>query len=162
TVKILTLESENDEEIIKKSKEIISKGKIGLIGKDNSIKMLDLLTALGSGKEIIQNLTEDIKYIVINGSITDQLLESLMKPIKKYKNMTILVEDTTKLFITEKIFEKFKKKGGKLRSLNPIKIIAITVNPTSPSGYNFDKVRFLELLKEKINIPIYDLGPSDY
>lgn len=161
-VKILSLECENDEEIIKKSKEIIIKGKIGLIYKDNSISVLNLLTALGSGKEINQNLTENIKYLVINGSITDQLLENLMKSIKKYKNITILVEDATKLFITEKTFEKFKKKGGKLKVLNPIKIIAITVNPTSPTGINFNKTQFLELLKEKITIPIYDLGPSDY
>jgi len=162
TVKILNIESEKDEEIIKKSKEIMNKGKIGLINKDNTIKVLELLTALGSEKEINQNLTENIKHIVINGSVTDQLLENLMKSIKKYKNITILVEDATKLFITEKVFEKFKKKGGKLKVLNPIKIIAITVNPTSPTGINFNKTQFLELLKEKIAIPIYDLGPSDY
>jgi hypothetical protein len=162
TVKLLTLESESDEEIINISKEITKKAKVGLIYKDTSTKVLDLLTALGSAKEIIQHLTENVKYVVINGSVTDQLLENLMKSIRKYKGITFIVEDATKLFITEKIFEKFKKKGGKLKVLNPIKIIAITINPTSPSGDNFEKNHFLELLKEKIDLPIYDLGPSDY
>ncbi|MFX0057467.1 MAG: hypothetical protein ACFE85_17180 [Candidatus Hodarchaeota archaeon] len=162
TVKILNLERENNEEIINKSKEIINKAKIGFIRKDNSIKILDLLTALGSAKEINQYLTENVKYIVINGSVTDQLLESLTKSIKKYKSITILVEDATKLFISQKTFYKFKKSSGKIKVLNPIKIIAITVNPTSPNGKNFDKKHFLELLKEKITIPIYDLGPSEY
>ncbi|GAG90248.1 unnamed protein product, partial [marine sediment metagenome] len=37
----------------------------------------------------------------------------------------------------------------------------VTANPTSPFGYQFDKNEFLTLLKENINIPIYDLGPSD-
>jgi len=161
-VKLLTLESENNEEIINISKEIIEKGKVGLIRDDNSIKVLDLLTALGSGKIINQNLSKNIKYIVINGSVTDQLLDNLIKSVKKYKTITILVEDATKLFITQKTFNKFKKKGGSLKVINPIKVIAITVNPTSPSGIRFDKTKFLKLLKEKIKIPIYDLGPSDY
>jgi len=162
TVNLLTLESETDEEIINISEEIIKEAKVGLIYKDTTTKILDLLTALGSTKEIIQHLTENVKYVVINGSVTDQLLENLIKSIRKYKDITVIVEDATKLFITEKIFEKFKKKGGKLKVLNPIKIIAITINPTSPSGDNFDKNHFLELLKEKIDLPIYDLGPSDY
>ena len=51
--------------------------------------------------------------------------------------------------------------GGIIKVLNPIKIIALTINPTSPLGYEFNKDEFLKLLKKRIQLPIYNLGPCD-
>ncbi|MFX1326696.1 MAG: hypothetical protein ACFE91_00940, partial [Promethearchaeota archaeon] len=65
------------------------------------------------------------------------------------------------LFLSSKIKEKFEKKGGILKVLNPINIIAITINPTSPYGYEFDKNLFLNLLKKNVNVPVYDLGVNN-
>ena len=123
--------------------------------------MLDSLTALDSAKDIVDKLTTDSKYIVIKGAITDKLLLDLMKTTNKYKGIILLAEDSTKLFLSRKTFEKFQKKGGFIKVLNPINIIAITANPTSPSGYKFNKKEFLKLLKENIDVPIYDFGSCD-
>jgi hypothetical protein len=79
-----------------------------------------------------------------------------------YKNIKILVSDTTKLFLSKDTFAKFLKKGGKIKSVNKIKIIMVTINPTSPLGYEFDKLNFLNELKIGLAVPIYDLGPSEY
>ncbi|GAH39028.1 unnamed protein product, partial [marine sediment metagenome] len=72
------------------------------------------------------------------------------------------VPDATKLFLNKTTFEKYSKKGGVIKVLNKIKIIVVTVNPTSPLGYKFDKSKFLNELKRGVAIPIYDLGPSKY
>ncbi len=159
TVELLTLESETDKLILKVAKKILEKHKIGIINKDNSIKGLGLLTALDAAKEITESLDDKSQFLVIKGALTDKLLEDLMKLTMKYKGLTILVEDGTKLFLSKSIFKKFQKKGGILKVINPIKIIAITINPTSPEGYKFNKSEFLGLLRQNIKIPIYDLGP---
>jgi len=157
--KLLTLEKETNKKIIELAKKILNFSKIGFINKDYSIKNLKILTALGASDDIKKNIEKDTHYIVINGPITDQLLEDLIKSDNHCADITFLVEDATKLFISKKTMEKFKKKGAKIKVLNSIKIIAITVNPTSPLGYEFNKIEFLKSLKSKIHIPIYDLGP---
>jgi hypothetical protein len=159
TVELLTLESETNKLIINLARNVLEKNKIGIINKDNSIKELGLLTALNAAKEITESLDDKSQFIVIKGALTGKLLEDLMKLTNKYKNLTFLVEDGTKLFLSKNTFKKFIKKGGFLKVLNPIKIIAITINPTSPEGYKFNKSEFLRLLKQNIKIPIYDLGP---
>jgi hypothetical protein len=161
TLKILGLEQEKNEEVINLSKEIIKNSKVGIITKILSFKILNIATALGSAQEIIENIDIDSKYVVINGAITDKLLEDLMRNTQKYKGITFIVEDGTKLFVSENIVKKFQKKGGILRVLNPIKIIAVTVNPTSPYGYKFDKDKFLRSLTEELKIPVYNLGVND-
>ena len=161
TVKLLTLDSEENQEILNLSKEIMKNSKIGIIEHDNSIKMIDVPTALDAAKDIAKNINEDSKYIVINGAVTNKLLEDLMKLTNEYKGKIILVEDGTKLFLSKYTLNKFEKKGGILKVLNPIHIAAITINPTSPSGYEFDKNSFLKALEKEVSIPIFDLGPSD-
>jgi len=161
TIKLLTLETEQNDEIVKMSKKILKNSKIGIINHNNSIKTLDVLTSLDAAKEIAENLDGNSKYVVINGPITDKLLEDLMKITEMYKELTLLVEDGTKLFLSRNTLDKFLKKGGILKVLNPINIIAITINPTSPNGYEFNKNEFLKLLKENIKLPIYDLGANN-
>jgi hypothetical protein len=161
TIKLLNLEQEKDVKTLSLSLKIMKKSKIGIISRTNKIKFLDIATALDSAQNITDNIEEDSIYVVISGAITDKLLEDLMRSTQKYKGLTFLVSDATKLFLSEKILKKFQKKGGIIKVLNPIKVIAVTINPTSPSGYEFDKDVFLKSLTEELNIPVYNLGVND-
>ena len=161
-VNLFSIESENNSQIINLAHEIISKAKVGIINEDNSINILKFKTALDSVEEILQYLEDVTKFLVINGAVTDLFIENLIKKSDLFKKIKILVPDATKLFLSKMTFEKFLKKGGVIKVLNQIKIISITINPTSPIGYNFDKGIFLNELKKGISIPIYDLGPSEY
>ncbi|MFW9896033.1 MAG: hypothetical protein ACFFD7_09550, partial [Candidatus Thorarchaeota archaeon] len=161
TVKLLNLEQEKNNTILKLSAKIMKESKIGIISSNNSTKLLDAATALDSARLIIDNLEEDSSHVVINGAITDKLLEDLIKSIQKYRGITFLVSDATTLFLSKKILKKFQKKVGSIKVLNPIKIIAVTINPTSPDGYEFDKDDFLKSLAKEVNIPVYNLGVND-
>ncbi len=160
TIELLSTESEKDLKIREIVKRILSHDKVGFIFTDLSTKSLDLLTALTSGKKIAEMLTNNVKYVVINGAITDTFLEEIMKSTKNYVNVTFIVENATKFFISKSSYNKFLKKGGILKVLTPIKVIALTINPTSPYGYNFDKNIFFKALQDHIKIPIFDLGPN--
>ncbi|NVM38549.1 MAG: hypothetical protein HWN81_23365 [Candidatus Lokiarchaeota archaeon] len=158
TIELLNLESEGDQQIIEIAQEILKKSKVGIIDSKNSIKLLDVLTPLDSARDIADKLDENSKYIIIKGALTDKSIEDLMSFTDKYKEITILVEDATKLFLSKKIKKKFQKKGGIIKVLNSIKVIAVTLNPTSPLGYRFDKNTFLNLMKKNLNVPVFDLG----
>lgn len=131
-VKLLNLETEKNVRIVNLAKDLLTKSKVSIIDKSDSVNHLEVLTALESAQEISANLNDDSRYVVIKGAITDKLLGDLMKSTQKYKRITFIVEDSTKLFLSENTTNKFLKKGGMLKVLNPINIIAITINPTSP------------------------------
>ena len=162
TINLLNVEKEKDSQIVDLATTLISKTKIGIIDEDHSIKILQLTTALDSVEEILQEIIPSSRCLVINGAITDRFLEEFMKKTDYYKNIKILVPDATKLFLNKAVFEKYLKKGGIIRVLNQIRLLILTINPTSPLGYQFDKSKFLCELKKGISIPIYDLGPSQY
>ena len=154
TVRLLSWEAEDDLKIISLSKII---NKIGLITKDLIVENLNLLTAMDSSQEIIEKLDKNIKYLVIKGVLSDKILEDIMKGTDLYKEITILVEDGTKLFLSHQTLYKFQKAGGILKVINPINIIFMTANPVSPFGYSFENEEFLKLLRKKIDIPIENI-----
>ncbi len=157
---IFSLEIVKDDKIRKISKDILLTAQVGIINDDYSSNKLENSTALGSSKAIFDQLTKDAQYLVIKGAITDSFLDEYGIN-KKVKDVTIISTDPTKLFISKQVFYKFIKKGGRLKVLDRINLIAITVNPTSPLGYEFENNQFMRLLQERINIPIFNLGPCD-
>lgn len=157
TVKLLTTENEEDKSVLKLANEVLSIGRIGIIYIDNTMKMLDVLTSLESSKEIVEVLDENTSHVVIKGVLSDKLVQTIMTATNKYKGVTFLVEDGTKLFLTRDILYKFKKQGGIIKTINPINIVCVTCNPKSPYGYEFDKHKFLDGLRNNLNVPIFDL-----
>lgn len=157
TLDLLSLPQEEDKEILEAARKIVEYGIVGIISKDKSCKNLDVLTALEAAKEIVEALNEEVSHVVIKGAVSDKLLEGIMTSTNLYKNVTFLVEDGTKLFISMETLYKFKKQGGTLKVLGKITVVCITVNPKSPYGYEFPKKRFLEGLREAVDIPVFDV-----
>jgi hypothetical protein len=157
TVELLSLENERNIVVLKLAREILNISRIGIIGKDNTIKMLDVITALGSSKEIAREIDENTSYVVIKGVVSNTLIEDIMTSTNKYKGLTFLVEDGTKVFLTRDTLYKFKRQGGIIKTINPINIVCVTSNPKSPYGYEFDKHKFLDGLRNKLNIPVFDV-----
>lgn len=161
TVKILSIENENDEEILRLSRHIMDTARIGIIDKNYKIKILNVMTALDASKDLVENLDENSKYVVINGILGDKLIENVMSSSDKYKGVTFLALDGTKLFLSKEILYRFGKSGGKIKVLSPINILCVTANPKSPYGYEFDKNRFLDSLRKEINLPVFDILGGD-
>ena len=76
---------------------------------------------------------------------------------KNLRQAEIVVRDFTKIFVTPQQFRLFIKGGGRIRVLQRSKLIAVTVNPTSPSGYVLDSDMLCGKLSEAIGLPVYDL-----
>ncbi|HHW57013.1 MAG TPA: hypothetical protein GXX15_04960 [Clostridia bacterium] len=160
TVKLLSIEAEKDQEVVKVAESILDTARLGFIYKSKSYKSIRIATAIDSSKEIVENL-KDVTHVVIKGVITDRLIEDVMKSTNKYKGVTFLAEDATKLFLKEETFLKFQKSGGIFRVLKPINLICVMINPISPLGYSYDKDEFLTQLKKEINLPVFDVIGGD-
>lgn len=151
--KVATIDSVKD---INNSNEIGSVEKI--CSKEYKVNELKVKTALNCGNIIGENIKKETKYIILPGSLTKKTLEDIIDTSKEYKNVKIVVEDGTKIFIKPKEWLKFIKKGIEVRVLNSINLIALTVNPYAPQGYFFEPEKFLKEMKTYINdLPVYDL-----
>jgi len=156
-VNLLSLEAEKNSQIISLSKKIFKIGTIGIISPNFEIKIIDGINAREALKNIKKELLIDFPNIVVKGIVSDNFIEELMNYANIYNRIVLLVEDSTKLFISRDILSRFQKSGGILKVAYPIKIVGVTINPKSPNGDSFSKDKFLKLIKQNIQIPVFNL-----
>lgn len=153
---ILNLDKVNDNKFYEVYENIKCK-KVSLVNNDYTYKSLDINTTLSSSKEIIDNIDGNTKYIVFNGIVTDDFINTMLRSGKDYKNITILVEDSTKIFLEKDVFEKFIKLKGKIRAINKVNLIGVSINPTSIEGYSFDEKYFIDTIQSKTDIKVFNV-----
>ena len=115
-----------------------------------------------NAKEALKNIKKesfiDFSNIVVKGIVSDNFIEELMNYANFYNRIVLLVEDSTKLFLSSDVLSRFQKSGGILKVGATIKIVGVTVNPKSPNGEGFSNKKFLKLLKQNIQkIPVFNL-----
>ena len=124
------------------------------IDKQGELHTLDTMTSLS--KDIRFQGIEDCETLYVAGALVDGFLEKVRKN-KNLKQVELVVRDFTKIFVTPQQFRLFIKAGGRISVLQKSKLIAVTVNPTSPSGYVLDSDTLCGKLSEAIRLPVYDL-----
>lgn len=131
--------------------------KASLVNKDYSFKLLDIKTTLNSTKEILEEIDKNTKYVVVNGIISNQFINDFIKSGNKYKNISILVSDSTKLFLDKEVFDKFIKLKGDIKVINKVNLIGLSINPTSIDGYRFDSEYFIDSIQKKIEAKVFNV-----
>ena len=116
---------------------------------------------------MLSSLSQDIRFegmencatLYVAGALVDSFLEKVRQN-KHLRQTEIVVRDFTKIFVSPQQFKLFLKAGGRVSVLQKSKLIAVTVNPTSPSGYVLDSDTLCGKLTEAIGLPVYDLLKS--
>ncbi len=154
TIDLLSIECEQDEEVLKLARKCFENSSVSIINDKLETFSLETITALDSSREILENIKEDTKYIVFKGVIDTKFIENLLKNCVNYNNIKLIVQDGTKVFISNDTYLKAKKKGLEILAVDKINIIFVTVNPTSPFGYTFDEERFITEIRNRTKLPV--------
>lgn len=154
---ILNLAKTNDEKFYE-IYENLKTYKVSLVNKDYSFKFIDIKTTLNSSKEIIKRIDQNTKYVVVDGIVSNEFINNFIKSGDEYKNITILVSDSTKIFLDKEIFDKFIKLKGNIKVVNKVNLIGLSINPTSIEGYSFDNKCFIESIQNKIDIRVFNVA----
>ncbi|MGL4913457.1 MAG: hypothetical protein ACRC3Y_13620 [Romboutsia sp.] len=136
--------------------------KVCIVNKDYTYKNLNIGTTLNTHKEVYDVIHDNSKYIFINGAITNNFIENFMKCGEKYKDVTVLVKDSTKIFLDKDIYDKFIKLKGCIKSVDKINLIGISINPTSINGYSFDEYGFIDSIQSKTDISVFNVMNFKY
>ena len=131
----------------------IDKG-VWFIDDEGALHDLNALTSLS--QEIHFDGVEHCSTLYVAGALVGTFLEKVRQN-KKLRQVEIVVRDFTKVFVTPQQFKLFIKGGGRISVLQKSKLIAVTVNPTSPSGFVLDSDTLCARLSEAIGLPVYDL-----
>jgi len=132
----------------------IDKG-IYAIDKQGNIIDLDIPSILMIEKHK-EKLFNNGTRLFLSGIITDKLIQFL-KTQKNIKDIEVIIKDFTRVFCSIENIDSYIQKGGSLKVAQRTNLIAITVNPTSPSGYNLNSDELIKELREIIPIPIYNI-----
>lgn len=107
-------------------------------------------------KEKLHDLVLAFHRLFFAGILTNNVLETIMSH-PKAKDMEIIVRDFTKIFITRQVFNKFIAQGGKIRVLHQTKLIAVCVNPISPTGHMLHSGELVDRLHQRLGVGVYDV-----
>ena len=73
------------------------------------------------------------------------------------KDITLIVRDFTKIFATPEAYAEFTRRGGRMMVLQRSRLIAVTLNPTSPQGFTLDSHAACDALADALQMPVYDV-----
>ncbi|MFA7115969.1 MAG: hypothetical protein WC140_01860 [Bacteroidales bacterium] len=106
-------------------------------------------------------IDDNVDVVYINGALTDRFMKKFMSE-KRLSEIELRVKDFTKIFIEPQTYHYFIKRGGHLTCEQKSKLLAVTVNPTAPNGYNLDSDMLCKTLSEAIGLPVYDIVKNKY
>ena len=94
--------------------------------------------------------------LFVSGAVGDKLLDFLrIQP--EIHNIELVIKDFTQIFASVSSFRAFEQKGGRLRVLLRPRLLGVSVNPWSPSGYVMDSERLCAALREVTQVPVFDV-----
>lgn len=135
--------------------------KISIVDINGNIKKLHAKTAMHSAKDIVQELNQESRYLLLNGALSDHLLKTLVENRSKFNKLTVVVKDATKCIFASNLTEKLELSKIDINVLHSTRLLFVTYNPTSPYGYDFNEYEFEKELRKVIKIPIINVMRED-
>lgn len=94
--------------------------------------------------------------LYVSGAVGDRMLEFLASQ-PEVARMELIVRDFTRIFATPRTVGLYRHKGGGMSVLDRARLLAVTVNPRSPQGFDMDSCRLCGALSEQLTVPVYDI-----
>lgn len=106
------------------------------------------------GTPAIRSMIRGSESVVLaGGALADPLINSLMG-----ERVRVVVHDPTRVFVDENLFRRFERAGGRVEVVEPLKLIAVTVNPVSLEGWSFEAGGFFRAVRDALpGVPVFDV-----
>jgi len=127
--------------------------------KGELARELRLPSLFGAQEELADFLKEGPAVLALRGAISDSVLRGLLAS-KDFKDLSLIVEDGTRLFLTKDSLERLKMRKVKLEALYPLRLQLLCLNPFKADGSAGDQEAMLAKLREISPVPVADFGPG--
>jgi len=102
---------------------------------------------------------------LVEGALSERFLEGLLaaRTERAGRALRVVVGDPTKVFLSRRGPEWYRRQGLEIEALRTIDLKAITVNPTAPQSHRFDSRRLRELIEAAVaDVPVLDVLDPGY
>lgn len=113
-------------------------------------------TVIEQGERFVHWLPKDARRLVLKGALTEGVARELLR--RERQDLEVVVPDGTHLLLQPETFDRLDERGTRFFASRPIRLVAVTVNPTNPFGAMVDPEAFLALMRARLNpIPVLDV-----
>ncbi len=138
-----------------------------LVGEDFEPVALPPRFVLSAADERIAKMLDtnpSARWLIVAGALPDGFLRGLLQPLHRHRReLVLVVSDPTRVFLSERGPEWYRRQGVQLQTLNAIELEAITVNPVAPQSHRFDSAQLRALMEEAIpEVPVFDVLSETY
>jgi len=128
-----------------------------IINQSHVASVVHINSVVGNEEIIIDKIQKDTLYVYINGGVSLTFLKHLIQKRHDLKPFSLIVNDASQFIVDPGDLLVLKQLNVKVHVLHEINICALSYNPISPFGYQFDNLEFYEKLSELIHIPIINV-----
>lgn len=100
-------------------------------------------------------LPDGVNMLFLSGALTNEHVWLL--DVAATQNIPLTVENGANVLADRDVVEKFFKRGGELLQMSNVKLLAVTVNPFSVFGYEYDALSFEKKMREAVDVPVLNI-----
>jgi hypothetical protein len=130
-------------------------------GGENPVRLPPRFVLSGGADQIAEMLDANLaaRWLVVPGALPEQFLRDLAHAAhKRQRELTVVVADSTRVFLLNRGPAWYRAHGITLDVLHPIALKALTVNPVAPQSHRFDSGELRTALGRMVtDIPIIDV-----
>jgi hypothetical protein len=138
-----------------------------LLGEDLTASELEqrfVLTGEGSHIRALLDANPSARWLIVAGALPEGFLDGLAAAARsRSRSLEVVIGDPTKAFLGGRDLSWYAQQGITLAVLEPIALLAVTVNPVAPQSHTLDSRELRRLLGEAIpGVEIADVLSPDY
>ena len=88
-------------------------------------------------------------HLVLQGALCEPFLQGLLTAVRG-RRLELVVADSTKVFLTDRGCEWYRRQGLSIRVITPVRLCALTLNPFAPRSHSFQSSQLRSLLEAAI------------
>ena len=123
-----------------------------------------MLAGEGSGVGEVLAKNPTARWLVVAGALPEAFVREVALAARRGgRELTLIVSDPTRVFLSERGVEHYRRQGVSIQTLQPIDLRALTVNPVAPQSHAFDSAWLRSLLAAAIpDLPVFDVMHPEY
>ena len=124
---------------------------------DASSRRIVVPSVLARADEVARALTEDVETVLLGGALTGGFLRAILKR-GRASGLTVVVRDATRILVEPGDLDRFWSAGGQVAAVHPVRLVAVTTNPTAPDGRLLDPAALLDGVAHAVApVPAFDV-----
>lgn len=138
-----------------------------LLGDDLAASELEarfILTADAPRIRALLDANPSARWLIVAGALPEGFLGDLAAAAhSRGRTLTVVIGDPTKAFLSARDLGWYARQGITLAVLEPIALLALTINPVAPQSHRLDSAELQLKLCEAIpGLPVVDVLGPDY